>query len=387
MPLSSSPREVGVWLRALSLGVWLCTAVPFAAAAQSRPQTFSLNWVRGEGAERCASSQLLARAIEQLLGPVLRTPSEAEVAIEGTVTELKPGWFEMKTRVLTPEGDVLGARTLQREADDCASLTPAILLVLTLTLDPEAAAHGFPTVLLARLATSADPASALLAELEREEKAKRAATSEPPGDQRPPARKSMPVSKPKVATEPSAQPRAKPAQWGAFFQLGLAGQLFVLPHAWLGVGLLTGLTTPSPLSLTLSVHYWAPAAARFESFGDQKEVLFSAVQSELSFCFPISLALKLQLSPCFGWALGMRWVDASVLQRHPDVHRLYGGPSGQASLRYALSERWYASLDLAGAFLFPQDRFTFRNFADHERTIFEPKPYAAWSTLALGVRL
>jgi hypothetical protein len=359
---------------------WLALCVPRATLAQSAPRTFSLNWVRGEGAEQCASSQLLARAIEQLLGPVLSTPSEAEVAIEGVVTQPKPGQFAVQARVMTPHGEVIGARTLERAAPACSALTPAILLVLTLTLDPEAAAHGFPTELLARLSSVEDPGAALLAQLEAERKSAPVVAAAPVEARGPAA---VGVQGPSRAPR---QPR-KVSRWGGALQLAVAGVVALLPHVSGGPSVAAELVTPWRLSLALAAQYWVPAAVSFDSFGEAKDVSFSALQGQLALCVPFSPHASWQLAGCLGGALGTRWVDASSLAAQGDDSRAYGGPVAQGSVRYALSERWFAAVDLSGALLFRRDRFTYTDVAGESQLIFEPKAGAAWFSLGTGVKL
>jgi hypothetical protein len=360
---------------------WLVLCLPRSTLAQSAPRTFSLNWVRAEGAEQCASSQLLARAIEQLLGPVLSTPSEAEVAIEGVVTQPKPGQFLVQARVMTPQGDVIGARSLERTASACSALTPAILLVLTLTLDPEAAAHGFPTELLARLSSTEDPGAALLAELEAETKSAPVVSPVPVA-----ARGTAAVGIHGPSPAPAKKPR-KASGWGGALQLAAAGVVALLPRVSGGPSVAAELVTPWRFSLSLAAQYWVPAAVSFDSFGETKDVSFSALQGQLALCVPFSLAASWQLAGCVGGALGTRWVDASSLAAQGDDSRAYGGPLAQGSVRYALSERWFAALDLSGALLFRRDRFTYTDVAGESQLLFEPGAGAAWFSLGAGVKL
>jgi hypothetical protein len=373
-----SPRSLRAVLRAALFAGLLFGVLP--SRAQAEAASFALNWVRGEGAERCASSQLLARAIEQFLGPVLQSPSEAALTIEGTVSQPRPGQFEVRTRVLTPAGDVLGARTLTRDASDCSALTPAILLVLSLTIDPEAAAHGFPTELLARLSTSEDPSAALLAEL-------RAASAAPALAQVPPAAK--PVAPVQVATAARALPKQLPLRrWHGRVQAGPAFHAGLLPRVTVGASLAGELSTPWRLAIVLAGAYWSPAAVRVEAIDATKHVRFGAAQGQLAACLPFPLPhAALQLLACVGGVLGARWADASALSDAYDVRRMYGGPLAQLALRYDFSQRLYAGLDVAAGLLFRRDRFTYRDDDDEGQLLFRPHAGALWSSLHLGVRL
>lgn len=368
-------RLPGTWTQATILLALVCCARVPARAAESTP-TYSLNWVRHRGAEGCASSQLLARAIEQLLGPVLRTPGEAELAIEGAIAQAESGVFEMELRVLTPEGEVKGARSLRRAAAACSELTPAVLLVLTLTLDPEGAAHGFPTEVLARLADVQDPERSLLAELERAE-TKRSAPATPPPAPR------------QAAAPPLAEPPLSPASptlRGAL-QLGPAFAFGLLPNVAWGAHLAAELSPARSWGLAFGLDYWAPSSVDIVAFGVRKRVDFSAAQAQLSLCIPTLPSPVWQLSACAGGALGLRWADASALAHDEGARRLYGGPLLKLALSYAIDARWFASLDVSGALLWRRDRFTYRDAAGDTQPLFRPELASLWSSLNVGVHL
>ena len=254
----------------LLAATWFSTCA--SAYADSSAPTFSLNWVRHAGAEQCASSQHLARAIEQLLGPILRSPAEAELSIEGTIAQPAPGVFEMQMRVLSPQGELVGARSFRRKAVECSALTPAIVLVLTLTLDPNAAAHGFPTEQLARISSPEDPATTLLSELNAQPPTPVAVAPSPP---RVPAQRAAPPINDQTVS--SAPPR-----WHGALQLGPSVAFALLPRVAGGVGLGSELVSPWRASLLLGLSYWARAAATVHSLDLSKSVRFSAVQAQLS---------------------------------------------------------------------------------------------------------
>ena len=89
------------------------------AHAQSAP-THALNWVRDEGAEQCITSARLATGLESLVGPILRSPSEAERAVEGFVRQDgRSGRWHVRVRLLDRAGKELGVRMLEREDADC----------------------------------------------------------------------------------------------------------------------------------------------------------------------------------------------------------------------------------------------------------------------------
>jgi len=137
----------------------------------------ALHWVRGAGAERCIDPRSLALAVEELVGPVLVRAPEAENAVQGYV-ESTPGGHGLRVhlKVLDAGGTGVGERVLEHPGRDCPALTPAIVFVIAMMIDPGVAAHGLPPGIVALL-TSELPEEALLNELEGGE----ARAPEPPG--------------------------------------------------------------------------------------------------------------------------------------------------------------------------------------------------------------
>lgn len=346
------------------------------AKAQSSTSTYSLDWVRGEGAEQCASSQLLARALEAHLGPVLRNASEAELAIEGSITLLQAELYEVRTRVLTQPGVVMGMRTMQRRASHCAQVTPAILLVLTLTIDPSAAAHGFPTELLAQLSIEGEPDAALLREIDQ------------PAPAQPKPEPVVPRPRHVAQRAPLPKPPNRPQRlWRATLQLGPAMAFALLPKTTAGMVMSAGIDTPRAFALLLAASYWAPAEAHLESGERAKSVAFSAVASQLTACGPVLRRAPWRFSGCAGAALGLRWVSDSELTETARLQRVFGGPLAQLSLRYGLSARFYAALDVLATVSVRRDTFTYLDSTRGARSLYEPSLLASFGSLSIGVLL
>ncbi|MDB4973883.1 MAG: hypothetical protein JWN48_2224 [Myxococcaceae bacterium] len=142
-----------------------CSSAAAQAIVLRRP---ALHWVRSDEAMSCIDPRTLAEHVEALIGPVLVRPSEAEHTIEGQVDSIAPGRLRVRVRVLDMLGNKVGEREFEQPANDCKVLTPAIVFVIGMAIDPEVAAHGLPPALLALLGTSdPPPGEALLDELER----------------------------------------------------------------------------------------------------------------------------------------------------------------------------------------------------------------------------
>ena len=175
---------MGCALALLGLHAW-----PSLAAAQSivlrRP---ALHWVRSDDAMTCVDPRTLAEHVEALVGPVLVRPSEAEHSIEGQVEHARPGVLRVRVRVLDALGNKVGERQLEQAAGDCGSLTPAIVFVIGMAIDPEVAAHGLPPGLMAMLKPGdRPPEQTLLNELERAPPAVTQPSLEPASADAPPS--------------------------------------------------------------------------------------------------------------------------------------------------------------------------------------------------------
>ena len=97
-------------------------------------QRTSLNWVRGVGAERCPGAQEVAARLEQLLGPLLVTPSEANLTIEAGVTRSAHG-FVGRALATGANGNIAGQRTWQ-VGHQCQDVVEQVVLVVALMIDP-----------------------------------------------------------------------------------------------------------------------------------------------------------------------------------------------------------------------------------------------------------
>lgn len=134
-------RVVFYWAPAL---MFACFAYP-ARASEDTPH-FGLAWVRDAGADACLDQQSLRRAVQKRLG---REPfsDEAERTIEGSV--MRSGrLFTVTLRVRDAAGLARGERHLERETDDCAELSEAVVLAVALTIDPNAPATADPSLVV-----------------------------------------------------------------------------------------------------------------------------------------------------------------------------------------------------------------------------------------------
>jgi hypothetical protein len=125
--------------------VWsgcLCVASLLAvtpARADDAPPTYSLSWVRGEGAESCPNGRVLGAEVERRLGRKV-FDAAAERSFEVEVSRVGDK-FHSDVYVRDETGRAVGHRSLQNDEPGCAGLVGATALAIALVIDPEALAR------------------------------------------------------------------------------------------------------------------------------------------------------------------------------------------------------------------------------------------------------
>lgn len=132
----------GVIPRAAALagcgGLFLALTFARVAPADAQAaQPLSLHWVRGEGAQTCIDGASLARDVEARLGRAVFGPAaDAGAWLEGSVRARASGGFEASLQWADPTGLRDGSRALQSDDDDCAEISGAVALVVSVMIDP-----------------------------------------------------------------------------------------------------------------------------------------------------------------------------------------------------------------------------------------------------------
>jgi len=174
--------------------------------ATGQASTSSLSWVRMPGAEACASSAALARAVEERLARrVFVSAADADLAVEGRAERTPDGWRAVLS-VTQADGTVLGERTLESADPECDALGRLVALTVALMIDPLTAPEPV---------TEDPPETQVIVRTERVE---------------------VPVLVPAPATPP-------PPRWRVEFDAAVLGAIGLLPTAALG-GLTTVIVEP-----------------------------------------------------------------------------------------------------------------------------------------------
>jgi hypothetical protein len=115
----------------------LAAALLGAAGPATAADPVRFAWVRGDGADACASQQTIADRVAARLG---QSPFSAGAArsIEATVSRAEHG-FRVALYVRDREGRLLGAREIPSEDTDCGPIEAASVLAIALAIDPEGA--------------------------------------------------------------------------------------------------------------------------------------------------------------------------------------------------------------------------------------------------------
>src|SRR4051812_7213110 len=143
--LRQAVRAGRVAVRAVLCGAVLCSAAGAMAGEREEAKSYQLRWVREGGAETCVSGAALERLLEQVLAGRVETGA-APMLLEGVAkTAAEPLSYTMQVTVRDARtGDVLGERELTTADPKCSVLTPALLLVLAMSIDPTSAKQGLP---------------------------------------------------------------------------------------------------------------------------------------------------------------------------------------------------------------------------------------------------
>lgn len=349
---------------AFSLGAPAAGGEPAAAAPR-----YSLRWVIADGAESCVSGATLARLLDQVLGPVSVTP-DARVSLEGEAKPAAPPFrFSLHVAVRDPEStELLGERELTT-ADSCAALTPALLLVLAMSVDPTAARDGLP------------------------ESVKRALMEPQPASPPEPRSQPVPLSAPRLPVPIVRKSTALPALSApppAQIYAALAGSLAVLPSLAMGAGLGGRLPLRRGWELSLGAWGWAPQTVLLPDSPYLLEdggVDIAAAQISLGLCRPLWRRSIATLSPCGGMGGGLRWVSARALANKDNPIVPFYGPEVGAEFVLRPGDSWFVGAGLMAQVQLRRDRLTYRDRDQKTHVWFEPAPVSARAWLSFGALL
>ena len=387
MPLTSFGAPRAATTAAL---VWLAlVALALPARAQ---RTSSLGWVRLAGAEQCIATQQLAQRVEQRVGhSVFVSASQADLAIEGRVERATDADAFVATLVVSdPSGRELGRRVLRAPGGDCRALEPALVLVIAIGLDPDAAlpATQPPGGL------SSDT-QALLSQLElpkTNEQALRDLAVPDPSAVRPEPRgvdiETLPERPPRAVIKPASKEMpALPAEPlnRVTVTIGITGELGVLPDTALGGTLRITLAIDEFWPLELSVTGLLPDRQALAASPAVAEM--SLIAAGLGLCTPSKALQTFEFLACAGpraGALDARG-DGFSEERATTSAWFELAALGATRLRLGAARSWVLQLTVAAGASFIRDTFRYEDEQGRMRDLFRPEPVVGRIELGTGV--
>jgi hypothetical protein len=327
------------------VSVW--TSLPAYADASDSDDSrahFSLSWARLREAESCISAVELARGVEARLGrPVFGALAQTDVAIEGSIWRgQSDARFHALLSVVDEGGRRTGFRELVDDGPNCRDLDEAIVLALSLMIDPKAAFT---------------------------------AESVPPAAKRTPDR----------ARKPDAGARQRAGSgWAGSSAFGYGLFFGVLPRVAHGIWLRVSLEPPG----VWPVHLWASyLPSQITTITDTTSVAFSRASLGLATCPLSAHGARLGYALCAGaeaGSLASAGVGRSGLvdQRRLIVDAMLGG---QVDL--ALTSHVSAMLASGALLHFYRDTFEYRSNDGTSSEVFRAPLLGAMGGIGILFRL
>ena len=120
------------------VGYVLAVLAVFASHETRADAHHALRWTRGLGAEACIDAPALTAAVEARLRNRVFGETDAAVIIEAHVQTMTPGWH-VAIAVRRDDGTLIGKRELDERSPNCRVLDEALVLMIALIVDPDAA--------------------------------------------------------------------------------------------------------------------------------------------------------------------------------------------------------------------------------------------------------
>jgi hypothetical protein len=345
-------------------------------------RTSSLSWVRLRGAEACIGTRALAEAVEtRLQRRVIVSAAQADLSIEGRVEPhaAPRRGYRAVVVVSSPDGTVLGERTIETDESDCGALDEALVLVIAVMIDPEAALAPQPDEPDAPL-EAAEAADEGAAEVTSRESADPSAGGISGGgtDTDAVPRPDATVPSAPLTAEATPSPAGLRVDLAMSFQVGLGA----LPGASLGPesGLL--LDPPGFWPIELDVAGFIGAVA--ERDGGPGAARFDLVSGGAFVCAPYERR-SLRIHGCLGIRAGAVRAEGVAFD---ETHRAWRPIVDGAARVRLLWNPWRSLVLRVGATLavpFLRDSFLFVDEGGQRQLLFEPFPVNAAFEIGLGI--
>jgi len=378
-------------VQAALLGALLGSASGVRAQPEEGAKPYRLRWVREGGAESCVSGAALDRLLQETLGARAEAREAAPVRLEGVAkVASEPVRFAMRVTVRDEKTDeVLGERELTTAEPKCSALTPALLLVLAMSVDPDAGRDGLPAAVTEELRRQRD-----------EDVDVWPAASETPSKVAP-ATHHEPASS---ASRAAAAHVSRGSDHRHHAELSPVGDARapdgprVFGALTLSVGVFPALASGAELggrvplrrgwSLAFSVLGWLPQVVALPAspYLQDDGVQIASGQIGAALCQPL-FGVRLQLGACGGIMGGLRWMSALALGSRDNPTRPYYGPTLGLDGTFRVAPSWFAAAGVTAQAVLPRDRFTYRDHQGESKVWFEPSLLSGRAWLGVGAFL
>lgn len=362
---------------AVLLAPSLVTAGSGAQSSES-VGSYRLRWVREGGAESCASGAALSRLLDEVLGQQGRA-SQPTLLLEGVArTAPPPLRYAVQVTVRDASShEIVGERELTTADAQCGALTPALLLVLAMSVDPNVGVGGLPRAVTDELERSREEDVDVWPRTEPSAVTRLPRVSMEARDVPPP-----PPAADAAAPKPPESPEPLPV-FGA-----VAASSAILPSLAIGAGLGAHLPLRRGWLLSLMLLGWYPQTVTLpdSAFLEGGGVEVAAGQLSAGLCRAL-WGNRLQLRSCAGFGAGLRWVKAQALLNEDNPTRRFFGPEVLLELSFRPSPAWFLASGIAGQAQLVRDRFVYRNHLGTPVPWFDPAWISARAWLSVGVFL
>jgi hypothetical protein len=296
----------------------------------------------------------------------------SELVLAGRAEVVERG-FAVRVRVLDTSGAVVGERELRSGSQPCEALTPSLLLVLAMSVDPQTS--GLPAAVIDQLQPDAPDTNSAAAS----------------GSQTERQRESRPAPKPalrRVEPAPGQRQLASSAPldteglrilWLTLLSLGLQ------PGVSPGIGAAGEAGKAQGWSGWLTATAFLPSAVQVEGprvLADN--VSFNTAHATLSGCRHLGGTGALYGTACAGALAGVRWASASALETRSAAPRAYYGPVLTLKATYFSRARWLLEAGAAATASLVRDRFVYVEHTGGERLLYEPARFSGWAYVGFG---
>jgi hypothetical protein len=352
--------------------------VPTARAQR----TSSLSWVRLRGTEACISTQALAERVEERVGhAVFVSASQADLSLEGHVERsAKPSAFVATLVVSDRSGHVLGRRVLRAPGDDCDALTPSLVLVIAIAIDPRAAlpAGGATDLspeaksMLQQLGLPELSDERIRAELGVPEPAAPQTTAPVPAAQAPTP---PPADRPLPAPPPPDPSRIE-------FSVRLSGELGVLPQPSLGLALGPTFVTSERFAIDAWLTALLPRST--DVTGASGAARFTLIGAGAAACARFGGVRRFDLRACAGMRGGVLLGQGRDFDRDHGASSAWLEPTLYAAPVFRRG-RWLLTARAGAGVPLVRDEFRYQDGANRFHALYRPSALVARVELGAGV--